>query len=510
MAPTNGTSHFVSTTPSNPDGITGKLCNWIHGAELSDIPADTITRAKYLMLDGLACALACAQLPWSRSAAEAIFKMESEGQCTVIGWGSRRLSPLAATLLNSTLVMGFELDDYDPYSLIHSNSILIPALLAAAEPSSTSKDAPGCSGADFLRGYIVGCEVGLRVGRALRGSALMAQGWLNGSVQGPSAAAAAVSSLLRLSPAQIEWALGLACTQAGGLLSIVKGSMAKRMQHGLAARDGLFATLMAKEGFTAINEVYERPYGGFLNTFTQGSTLEPKALPDELIGGLGSRWEVNGVRIRFHTASPALHGAIDCIANLQSAYPKSFTEENLVNIESITTQHSKSAYEFGTSFTPSAELLTGSTVPILSQRLSSAQMSIKYVTATQVVHRQVSVEQFGPKNFNQPLIRELMAKIEPSYTEAFDEAPESHWKTNVTVRFKDGTKFDEYVNAPKGSMPAATNEEIVDKWRRLMHGVLDETRRDQIERCVLSLEKLDDVRELAGLLAGVAKSPFDI
>jgi aconitate decarboxylase len=42
------------------------------------------------------------------------------------------------------------------------------------------------------------------------------------------------------------------------------------MQHGFAARNGLFAALMAKEGYTGIQEVYEIPYGGFLSCFGQG------------------------------------------------------------------------------------------------------------------------------------------------------------------------------------------------------------------------------------------------
>jgi hypothetical protein len=42
----------------------------------------------------------------------------------------------------------------------------------------------------------------------------------------------------------------------------------------------------------------------------------------------------------------------------------------------------------------------------------------------------------------------------------------------------------------------------------LMHGVLDAERREQIEKCVLSLEKLEDIGELCRLLAGVVMSPI--
>jgi len=70
----------------DPDGQTGKLCTWIDAVELSDIPESIRTRAKYLILDGLGCALVAAHLPWSEKAAKAIFDMESPGTCAVFGW----------------------------------------------------------------------------------------------------------------------------------------------------------------------------------------------------------------------------------------------------------------------------------------------------------------------------------------------------------------------------------------------------------------------------------------
>lgn len=78
----------MSTThlPTDSDGETGKLCNWVQAVSLEDIPAEVQTRAKYLILDGVACALVGAHLPWSEKAANAIFKMEPSGDCVIFGW----------------------------------------------------------------------------------------------------------------------------------------------------------------------------------------------------------------------------------------------------------------------------------------------------------------------------------------------------------------------------------------------------------------------------------------
>ena len=66
------------------------------------------------------------------------------------------------------------------------------------------------------------------------------------------------------------------------------GSMLKRMQHGFAARNGLSAALMAKEGYTGDRQVYEEPYGEFLAAFGQGSGHDPEYLVDEVTKELGT------------------------------------------------------------------------------------------------------------------------------------------------------------------------------------------------------------------------------
>jgi aconitate decarboxylase len=485
--------------PSNPAGATGKLSNWIHSTNLSTVPAQVVTRAKYLILDGVACALIGSHLPWSTIAAKSIFNMEPKGSCTVVGWGDKKLSPLAAAILNSTFIQGFELDDYHSVAPLHSNSLLLPALLSAAEMPTHAGDVPKMySGSDVLLAYIIGCEVGPRVGLALHGADLLSRGWHSGAVQGPSASAAAVSSLLHLPPNQVEDALGIACTQAGGLMSAQFGSMAKRMQHGFASRNGLYAALLAQGGYTGIHEVYETPYGGFLSCFGQGANFQPPYLPDELVKGLGEKWEIDNIRVKLHASMAALHGTIDCVANLQRKHGdrmKAFDD-----IESIVTEHSKPAFEHGGWIAPPDKPLT----------TTSAQMSIQYAAAAQLVDEQVLMGQFGAEKLNRPLLRELMAKITPNQNKELDrnEGLGMSWQTNMTVKFRDGTELKKSVKAPRGIEPAVSNEEIVDKWRRLVDGILDVERREQIEKCVMGLEQLEDVRELCGLLAGVVKSPI--
>jgi len=174
------TSHLAPA--SAPAGPTGKMCDFVASIELKDVPEQVRTNAKYLILDGIACALVGAQLPWSRTATKAILDMEGPGHCTVIGW-NQRLSPMSAALLNSTYIQGFELDDVHADAPWHANSVILPALFAAAEHASRGMQGPAkFDGSSFLLSTIVGFEIGSRVGHALYGSEMLSRGWHSVSI----------------------------------------------------------------------------------------------------------------------------------------------------------------------------------------------------------------------------------------------------------------------------------------------------------------------------------------
>lgn len=217
---------------------------------------------------------------------------------------------------------------------------------------------------------------------ALRGE-ILSRGWHSGTVFGHSASAAAVGRFLGLNSAQLEDALGIACTQAGGLMSAQFGSMVKRMQHGFPARNGLFAALMAKEGYTGIHEVYETKYGGFLSCFGQGSGHDPEYLPNEICKDIGSSWEIERIRVKLHASMAALHGTIDCVENLQHKYPERLAE--LHNLARVDIDVGKSAYEHGGWIASPEKALTS----------VSAQMSIQYAASVQLVDKQVLMGQFS-------------------------------------------------------------------------------------------------------------------
>lgn len=72
--------------PIELQGVTAQLSHWISGLKLSDVPPAVLERAKYQLLDGVACALVGAHVPWSEKYVETTAEYEPPGGYSVIGW----------------------------------------------------------------------------------------------------------------------------------------------------------------------------------------------------------------------------------------------------------------------------------------------------------------------------------------------------------------------------------------------------------------------------------------
>jgi aconitate decarboxylase len=240
----------AGTQPTDPQGPTGALCTWLGQARLEDVPLEVQQRALHLLLDGVACLLLSSHMEWSALGVEALTDFDRGGGFMVAA-RDRSTSAFTAAVLNSSFIQSFELDDYFPPAPVHSNSIVVPAMMAVIQ------DRP-VTGAEMLLATILGYEVGTRVGLSLHGPEMLTRGWHSGAVFGGPAAAASAGRLLGLTAAGFEDAIGISATQAAGLMSAQFESMVKRMQHGFASRNGLYAAVLAARGYVGIKRVFER------------------------------------------------------------------------------------------------------------------------------------------------------------------------------------------------------------------------------------------------------------
>jgi 2-methylcitrate dehydratase PrpD len=466
--------------PTDQKGPTGQLTLWLEGLKLESVPEPARDRAKHLLLDGIACAIVGARLPWSKTAVETVTRFEGKGKRTIIGWERTASAPVAC-LLNGTFIQGFELDDFHPLGPLHSASVVFPAALACAEELGS------VSGEKFLRAAIAGFEVGPRVGMALHGAQMLSRGWHSGSVFGTHAAAAAAGVLLDLDAARFEDALGLAGTQSAGLMAAQFEAMCKRMHHGFAARNGLYSALLAAGGYTGIKRVFEREYGGFLSVFGEGHSPDPA----RIVAGLGERWETLRIAIKPYAAMGALHAPLDAIFNVMKQRPLKSDE-----IERIDIDMSHAAYHHGW------WRLERPLTPI------AAQMNVAYAVAVAILDGAAMVQQFAPGRINRDDVWSLIPRITAHHDPAFDKDGSATRNTRLTVRLKDGTELQDFVQGPRTVRAPLSNEEVAGKYRTLTDGIIEPRRQADILDAVLNLERVKDVSQLSALLSPAVGAAF--
>jgi len=473
---------MANDAATDPHGPTGRLAHWVADLRYADVPPTVVDRAKYLLLDGLGCALIGAGLPWSRVATDAVLALEGDGDTVVIGTGKTTSAP-ASAVLNGTFIQGFELDDFHPLAPLHSCSLLIPALLSTA----SARSAP-TTGAELLLAAIAGFEVGPRVGYTLHGAQMLDRGWHSGPVFGTHSAAMASGKLRGLPPSQLEDALGLAGTQSSGLMAAQFEAMSKRMHHGFAARNGFYAAGLAAAGYTGIKRVFEREYGGFLSVFGEGHAPDATLLT----AGLGERWETSIIMVKSYAAMGGLHGAIDGARGLRKSIdPAGISRVDITVGETV--------YKHGW-WKPERPL-----TPI------GAQMNIGYATAVALLDGNVLPEQFTPTRLDADDVWAMIDATDVHLDESLADAPVTEkFRTDVAVTMSDGTVHHARVDQPHGApTDPVTNDELVAKFHALADRVTSRGRAEAIERAVTKLEDLDDVGELIDLLADPVAGALD-
>ena len=483
MTPSTPAAKTATGRPAtDPAGATGRLATWVAQTMLNDVPASVRDRAKHLVLDGIGCALVGAQLPWSRIGVEGVTALDDAGDSALIGWGGKATSATSAAMVNSSFIQGFELDDYHPLAPLHSNSLVLPAMLAAAPRVGR------VSGERFLLGAILGYETGPRVGEALGGLDMLSRGWHSGVVFGPLAAAAAAGTLYGLDAAGFEDAFGMAATQSCGLMSAMFESMVKRMQHGFASRNGLTAAALAAAGYVGIKRVFERPYGGWLAVFGEGH----RTYPEDIYKGLGVLWETERIAVKPYACMGLLHAAVDAALELR---PK----VDVSQIQRIDIDMGEAAYSHG-GWQAERPL-----------QVIGAQMNVAYAVAVALLDGDVLIDQFRQDRINRDDVWGLIDKTRTHHEKAYDNLPiDEQLTTQVRLTLTDGSTGTAKVVHPRGTGDRnLTNADIRDKYAKLTHRIIAAERQAAIEKAVLGIDTLDDVAQLAALLTPTVHSPLD-
>ena len=452
---------------------TRRIADFVSQLRYEQIPENVRERGKLLILDSLGCAIYGAKLEWCRILQQTFGDLDASRTTSI--WGTAQtLSSTNAALINGTQVQGFELDDVHRDGVLHCGAVVLPALIAVAESHAPM------SGRDFLTAAIAGYEIGPRVGRCM-GQEHIGQGWHSGATLGVFSAAAGAARGLKLDPEQTVHALGIAGTQAAGLMAAQYGAMVKRMHAGRSSQSGLYGALLAKAGFTGIRDVFEAPYGGFCTTFSRSTD---RFNLDALSTGLGSDWEAMRVALKFYSCVGSNHTTLDAIRDIRKRRPFSLDELSRIVVHGsrVTADH------VGWPYKP--------------EGLTSAQLNLPYCVATLLLEGDVFVDQFTEEAVTDQGRMELSKKVEVVEDPAITaRGARYRHMVRVDVHLSDGSVHSETREAPRGSEHSfAPAEDIIDKFRKLTRTTLPQDQQDALIAAMLKVETLTDARELIRLL----------
>lgn len=450
------------------------IASFVSGLEYDDIPAAVRDRIKLLVLDSLGCGIYASQLPWSQILVKTLASLDTSTACGV--WGTNhRLSAPHAALANGTLVQGYELDDVHRKAVLHVGAVTLPAVIAVAAIR------PEMSGKDLLTAAVAGYEIGPRVGLCM-GQEHIGQGWHSGATTGVFSAAAGASRALGLSEEQAVHAIGIAGTQSSGLMAAQYGGMVKRMHAGRAAQSGLYAALLARQGFTGIVNVFESEYGGFCTTFSRSRDRFQLA---ELTAGLGERFETLSISVKFYSCVASNHTTLDSLRALSKKRP--FTADEVRHIRvwasQVTVDH------VGWPYRP--------------EGLTAAQLNLPFCVATLLLEGDVFVEQFSEDVVADPRRRAVAEKVEVLHDpEITSKGSAYRHLVKVEVALKDGTVLADTRDTYRGSEKDFGKEsDVVEKFEKLAYPRMPRERAERLKDLVLDLENAKRAGELASLLA---------
>src|SRR5213596_1369851 len=264
------------------------------------VPAEVRLRCEDLLVDVGGLCVAARNRDYVRAL---VASVDGGGPCTAIGHaGSFRAED--AAMISGTAAHGEDFDDTFEGGPVHSGAVMVPAVLAACERFQRDGQAA-------LRGIASGVETMCRLS-LVTPKLIHKAGFHPTSVLGAMAATLAVSTALGLDRKQTVDALGIAGSMAGGIIEyLAEGAWTKRLHAGWAARVGLHAARIGREGFLGPRTVFEGTHGFF---FGFARTREGDF--DALTADFGRRWVTDTLAFKPYPCGTMAQPYIDCARRL--------------------------------------------------------------------------------------------------------------------------------------------------------------------------------------------------
>ena len=239
--------------------LAGLLGSWAAALKAEDISYAVRAAAKRCIIDVVGVSIAGSHTPVSSIAKKIALQQYPPGPGTVIG-SEHRLSALGASFCNAVFSHSLDFDDTCYDGIVHGSAAVWPAVLASGEMA-------GASGEKVLTAFIVAAEIEYTLGRFLTNHLYM-KGWWNTSVLGVIGAAVAAAKVQDFDETLMTNTIQNAACFLFGPRALL-GTQLKPMAMGSVSSTGIYAALLASEGLSGPNDVFESSRG-IIHLFNDG------------------------------------------------------------------------------------------------------------------------------------------------------------------------------------------------------------------------------------------------
>lgn len=450
-----------------------RVVDFVREATLADVDPDALVVVRRVLAGALATAVAGAGEEGIAPLRRLLVERAGTPQATTIVFGDR-LPGASAALLNAT--MGRALDFCDAMAPgVHVGSSVVPAALAAAEMAG------GCTGPDFLRAVVVGCEIGARFNLTEE----MYDGMDPTGVASVFAATAAAGAILGLSGEQMRNALGLALNRcSGSFQSNVDGSLAVRLQQGLVAQAAIDSVQYAAAGITGPVNFLEGVYS-YTHLYARD-----RCAPEDFAEGLGDVWRVRGFMFKKFPSCGATQGVTQL--TLDARRELTLTAGDVERIV--------------VTMPPYCQRLVGNPFVAGPNPRVSAQFSVQYCVANAIVRGAATLREFRPEAVLDESLAPLMAKVDVIGDATMDRR--GHSSVDIELTLRDGRVdrrgYDTSPGYPGNDLDADDHRRRFDDCMAYAELPLAPGAAEQLLAIVAGIEAEPDITAHLGLLRSPA------
>jgi 2-methylcitrate dehydratase len=442
------------------------IARWLVELRYEELPPEVLARAKRVLLDTLGCALGAIGAEPVRAAQRVVALQGGNPQATILGLGRKAACDQAA-FLNGMALRYFDYNDYIALGRPNHASINVAPALAVAEME-------GLSGKALLLGLVAGYELEVRLRDAI--AAKRREGWDDTSIEAQYASAATAGKLLQLDQVKLANALAIAGSNANTLAEVRRGAEltpAKGSAEPMAARNGVFAALLARAGLTYPLTIFEGENGfaKMVSGSFDESILRKRSGDFQILKSCIKLWPCVG------TAQAPIAAALEI-------HKRQPTPEE---ISAITVALSDFAYRQQIAY------------PEEISTREHADHSIPYLVARALLDGDVRVTDFEEERFKDPRALALKRKLAVRPDAALSN---ENLGANMEVTLRNGTVLKASMPIPPGNMlNPAGDAELTRKFLALSEAVLGRERARNAIEVVLAVDTMPDLGNLLNALS---------